>query len=50
MFLNPNGREICHTESLHMPNVTCDYFDRRRFIITSQAIPVTDDKTWSTLI
>ena len=48
LFLNPNGREICHTDAFHMPNVTCvDYLfgPRWRFIITSQAIPVTDDET-----
>lgn len=47
-FLNPHRREICHTDAFHMPNVTCvDYLfgPRRRFIITSQAIPMTDDET-----
>jgi len=48
LFLNPHGREICHTDAFHMPNVICvDYLfgPRRRFIITSQAIPMTDDET-----
>jgi phenylpropionate dioxygenase-like ring-hydroxylating dioxygenase large terminal subunit len=47
-FLNPGGREIIHTDSFHMPNVTSvDYIfgKNRRFIITSQSIPVTDEET-----
>jgi phenylpropionate dioxygenase-like ring-hydroxylating dioxygenase large terminal subunit len=47
-FLNPRGREIEHTDSFHMPNVTSvDYiFGRnRRFIITSQSVPVSDEET-----
>jgi len=47
-FLNPGGREITHTDSFHMPNVTSvDYIfgKNRRFIITSQSIPVTDEET-----
>ena len=47
-FLNPTGREIRHTDSFHMPNVTSvDYnFGRaRRFIITSQSVPLTDEET-----
>jgi phenylpropionate dioxygenase-like ring-hydroxylating dioxygenase large terminal subunit len=47
-FLNPHGHEICHTDAFHMPNVTCvDYLfgPRRHLIITSQAIPLTDDET-----
>jgi phenylpropionate dioxygenase-like ring-hydroxylating dioxygenase large terminal subunit len=47
-FLNPREHEITHTDAFHMPNVTCvDYLfsPRRRFFITSQAIPVTDEQT-----
>jgi phenylpropionate dioxygenase-like ring-hydroxylating dioxygenase large terminal subunit len=47
-FLNPDGREIVHTDSFHMPNVTSvDYIfgKNRRFIITSQSIPIAEDRT-----
>ncbi len=47
-FLNPGGKDIKHTDSFHMPNVTCvdyDFGPNRRFIITSQSIPVTDCET-----
>jgi len=47
-FLNPGGHEITHTDSFHMPNVTSvDYIfgKSRRFIITSQSVPVTDEET-----
>ncbi|MEW6129972.1 MAG: aromatic ring-hydroxylating dioxygenase subunit alpha [Acidobacteriota bacterium] len=47
-FLNATGKEIQHTDSFFMPNVTSvDYIfsDRRRFIITSQAIPIGEDET-----
>lgn len=47
-FLNPGGHEITHTDSFHMPNVTSvDYIfgKNRRFIITSQSVPVTDEET-----
>lgn len=47
-FLNPGGGEIIHTDSFHMPNITSvDYRfgSRRRFIITSQCVPVTDEET-----
>jgi phenylpropionate dioxygenase-like ring-hydroxylating dioxygenase large terminal subunit len=47
-FLNPEGSEIEHTDAFHMPNVTCvDYTFRpsRRFIITSQSIPVGEAET-----
>lgn len=47
-FLNPKGDEIAHTDSFHMPNVTSvDYrfSPRRRFIITSQSVPVSDEET-----
>ncbi|MBI4751940.1 MAG: aromatic ring-hydroxylating dioxygenase subunit alpha [Acidobacteria bacterium] len=47
-FLNPTAREIQHTDSFHLPNITSvDYIfsQKRRFIITSQSIPVSDDET-----
>ena len=47
-FLNPRRREVRHTDAFHMPNVTCvdyDFGPRRRFIITSQSVPVGDDET-----
>ena len=47
-FLNPGGREITHTDSFRMPNVTSvDYVfgKNRRFIITSQSVPVTEEET-----
>jgi phenylpropionate dioxygenase-like ring-hydroxylating dioxygenase large terminal subunit len=47
-FLNPGGREIEHTDSFHVPNITSvDYTfgPRRRFIITSQAVPASRDET-----
>lgn len=47
-FLNPTAREIQHTDSFHLPNITSvDYIfsPKRRFIITSQSIPVSDDET-----
>ncbi|HXG65454.1 MAG TPA: aromatic ring-hydroxylating dioxygenase subunit alpha [Blastocatellia bacterium] len=47
-FLNPGGREIEHTDAFHMPNVTCvdyNFGRRRRFIITSQSVPVADEET-----
>jgi phenylpropionate dioxygenase-like ring-hydroxylating dioxygenase large terminal subunit len=47
-FLNRAGREIGHRDAFHMPNVTCveyEFGPRRRFVITSQAVPVGDDAT-----
>src|SRR5262249_8793755 len=47
-FLNRSGKEISHTDAFFMPNVTSvDYrfSENRRFIITSQSIPVEDEKT-----
>ncbi len=47
-FLNPRGREITHTDAFHMPNVTnvdYDFGPHRRFIITSQSVPLTDCET-----
>lgn len=47
-FLNPNKQEIKHTDSFHMPNVTSvdyDFGKSRRFVITSQSVPLTDEET-----
>jgi phenylpropionate dioxygenase-like ring-hydroxylating dioxygenase large terminal subunit len=47
-FLNPKGQEIEHSDTFFMPNVTSvDYrfSDHRRFIITSQSIPVNEEET-----
>jgi phenylpropionate dioxygenase-like ring-hydroxylating dioxygenase large terminal subunit len=47
-FLNPKGREIRHSDSFHMPNITSveyDFGTQRRFLITSQSIPETEDST-----
>jgi Phenylpropionate dioxygenase and related ring-hydroxylating dioxygenases, large terminal subunit len=47
-FLNPRRREIRHIDAFHMPNVTSvdyDFGPRRRFIITSQSVPISDDET-----
>lgn len=47
-LLNPTGREIGHVDSFHMPNVTCveyEFGPRRRFVITSQSVPVAPDET-----
>ena len=47
-FLNRKGEEIEHTDSFFMPNVTSvDYRfgDKRRFLITSQSIPVSEEET-----
>jgi phenylpropionate dioxygenase-like ring-hydroxylating dioxygenase large terminal subunit len=47
-FLNPRRREIRHTDAFHMPNVTSvdyDFGPRRRFVITSQSIPLDDERT-----
>ena len=48
-FLNGKGREIQHTDSFHMPNVTCVEYrfgSGKRFVITSQSVPVNDRETW----
>ncbi len=48
-FLNPSKRPIRHVDSFHMPNVTCveyEFGPRRRFIITSQSVPVGPEETW----
>lgn len=47
-FLNPKGLEIKHTDEFYMPNVTTvNYWfgDSKHFIITSQSIPLKDNKT-----
>ena len=46
-FLNPRHREIEHTDSFYAPNVTSVVYriGSRTFIITSQAVPVTDEET-----
>jgi phenylpropionate dioxygenase-like ring-hydroxylating dioxygenase large terminal subunit len=47
-FLNPSGQEIQHTDSFHMPNVTCvEYIfsPNRIFYITSQSVPVGESET-----
>lgn len=47
-FLNPQALEIRHTDSFHMPNVTCVEYDfgaNRRFFITSQSIPESENST-----
>ncbi|WP_199246636.1 aromatic ring-hydroxylating dioxygenase subunit alpha [[Phormidium] sp. ETS-05] len=47
-FLNRRGREVHHTDSFHMPNITSveyDFGNHRRFFITSQSIPETDNST-----
>jgi phenylpropionate dioxygenase-like ring-hydroxylating dioxygenase large terminal subunit len=47
-FLNRQGKEIQHTDSFFMPNVTrVDYVfgDHRHFIITSQSIPLSEEET-----
>lgn len=46
-FLNPGGREIRHTDSFIAPNVSCVVYEigEKVFIITSQAVPVTDEET-----
>ena len=47
-FLNGSGRRIDHVDSFHMPNITCVEYrfgSGKRFIITSQSVPVTDCET-----
>ncbi|MGJ3247169.1 MAG: Rieske 2Fe-2S domain-containing protein [Elainellaceae cyanobacterium] len=47
-FLNQDGQEIRHTDSFHMPNVTCVNYDmgkHRQLFITSQAVPETAAST-----
>lgn len=47
-FLNRRAHEIGHRDSFHMPNVTCveyTFGPRRRFVITSQSVPVAPDDT-----
>ncbi|HHP7245195.1 MAG TPA: Rieske 2Fe-2S domain-containing protein, partial [Elainellaceae cyanobacterium] len=47
-FLNQDGCEIRHTDSFHMPNVTCVNYDmgkHRQLFITSQSVPETETST-----
>ncbi len=47
-FLNPKGDEIKHTDSFYMPNITSVEYNMgadRRFFITSQSIPETENST-----
>lgn len=47
-FLNPTGRTISHSDHFYMPNVTCVKYafgPKKRFIIMSQSIPVTQKET-----
>ncbi len=47
-FLNPSGREIEHTDTFYMPNITQVTYTigpRVTYVITSQSIPVDDDTT-----
>ena len=47
-FLNPKKQIIEHYDRFYMPNITSvEYFihTKRHFIITSQSIPISEDKT-----
>jgi phenylpropionate dioxygenase-like ring-hydroxylating dioxygenase large terminal subunit len=47
-FLNAGGKEIAHTDQFFMPNVTSvdyNFGEHRRFIITSQSVPIGEDET-----
>ncbi len=46
-FLNPRGQGIQHTDSFYAPNVTSVVYEigTKRFIITSQSVPVAADET-----
>ncbi|MEM9566875.1 MAG: aromatic ring-hydroxylating dioxygenase subunit alpha [Cyanobacteria bacterium P01_E01_bin.34] len=47
-FLNRQGKEVRHTDTFHMPNITSVHYDispRRQLFITSQSIPETDNST-----
>jgi phenylpropionate dioxygenase-like ring-hydroxylating dioxygenase large terminal subunit len=47
-FLNRQGQEIQHTDAFFMPNITSvdyQFGDNRRFIITSQSIPLNEEET-----
>lgn len=46
-FLNPRKEGIYHTDTFLMPNVTCvEYgFGKKRFFITSQSVPVSEEET-----
>jgi len=47
-FLNPSGGKISHTDAFYMPNVTRVEYDMgnsRKFVITSQSVPLTAEST-----
>ncbi len=47
-FLNPHQREIIHVDRFLMPNITSVEYDmgpQRHFFITSQSIPIGENKT-----
>ena len=47
-FLNPHGEPVAHTDSFYTPNVTSVRYELARgwvFVITSQAVPVSDSET-----
>ena len=46
-FLNARGHEVKHSDSFYAPNVTSVVYEigAKTFIITSQAVPVSDDET-----
>lgn len=47
-FLNPSGQEIEHTDEFLMPNVTSVHYKfggGKHFIITSQSVPIEENKT-----
>jgi phenylpropionate dioxygenase-like ring-hydroxylating dioxygenase large terminal subunit len=51
-FLNPRGKEIQHTDSFFVPNVTCVTYEigEYKFIITSQSVPAGADDGGDTLV
>ena len=47
-FLNPSKQKIVHTDAFLMPNITRVEYDmgtHRKFVITSQSVPQSDDQT-----
>ncbi len=47
-FLNPDKKEIVHTDAFYMPNITSVRYQagtHREFIITSQSVPVSEEET-----
>jgi phenylpropionate dioxygenase-like ring-hydroxylating dioxygenase large terminal subunit len=48
-FLNPRKKNLSHSDSFFMPNITCVKYDlgsHWNFVITSQSVPATDEETW----